>query len=138
MSWSVDIATGYRVIEISTPGSPGPAGEGLTTEATATLSNNQASPIDITGMTLAGFKSAMIHYLVQRVTTGAGAVQLIETGVLLVSLVNGSWILTETLADGDAGVEFSIDGNDIQYVTTNITGTPSISKINWHFMPLVG
>lgn len=79
------------------------------------LANNQTAPnfADIDGMQFNYLKAnqAIIDYVIQRVTTGSGAVALIETGSLyLVYKAPNEWQLKQINADSpdDTGVNFSL------------------------------
>lgn len=79
---------------------------------------------------------ATIDFLIQRVTTSTGATELIETGIFVVSYnpTSDDWSLTiiGTPGPDDSGVDLSIDSNgQVQYISSSITGTASISKITW-------
>lgn len=119
-------------------GPQGPAGDGALPEQSATVLNNQDEPADLTGMLLSGFKAALMFYLIQRITTGAGATVLVESGIYLVSFDGTNWNLTPMGSDADAGIDLSLDGSQVQYMSSDITGTPNISKFNWRFIPLAG
>lgn len=104
-------------------------------ETTADIINNVGLPVWIPGLTfdptvVGGFT---VDYRVYRKTTGAGAVELSEYGTLMgtYSPVAGIWEMTE-MSVGDAGVVFTCayDGK-IGYISTEIFGTPSVSKITF-------
>lgn len=93
---------------------------------------------DITDLkfNLRGVSQATVDFLIQRVTTSGGATELIESGMFVVSYnpTSADWSLTMIGTPGpdDSGIDFSIDSNgQVQYVSTSITGTASISKITW-------
>lgn len=109
------------------------AGGGGIPQTAFTLANNQSSAANITGMlfdsTVGGF---VCEYRIYRQSTGAGATELAEQGVLYgaYSTVATTWALTNGPAVGNAGVTFSIlASGQAQYQSTNITGTANISKI---------
>ena len=98
--------------------------------------NNQASAADITGMSLnkEQVSSAIVEYLIQRVTTGGGAVELIAGGMfhLVYKPTSDSWAIQAigTPGPSSSGVTFSVtSAGQVQYTSTNETGTASISKI---------
>lgn len=79
---------------------------------------------------------AIVDFLIQRVTTSTGATELIESGMFVVSYnpTSDDWSLTMIGTPGpdDSGVDFMIDSSgQIQYRSSSITGTASISKITW-------
>lgn len=83
-----------------------------------------------------GVSVAFVDFLIQRVTTSTGATELIEAGCFQVaySPTSDDWDLTFIGSPGpdDSGVDLSVDSNgQVQYVSSSITGTDSISKITW-------
>lgn len=83
-----------------------------------------------------GVSQAAVDFLIQRITTSTGATELIESGIFVVSYnpTSNNWSLTMLGTPGpdDSGVDLSIDSEgQVQYVSTSITGTASISRINW-------
>lgn len=101
------------------------------------ISNNQASPIAITGLifdpTL--YRSFELDFDIYRNTTGAGATELGERTKMMgvFSTVVNSWQYTFLGANsGGSGVTLSIDATgQIYYTSTNITGTAATSKMNY-------
>lgn len=114
-------------------------------EQSFNLANNQSFAADIVGMRFdkSGVSAAWVDYLIQRVTTGNDAVELIQAGAFVASYNPASedWDLTEIGTPGPdaAGVTLSIteDGQG-QYQTSNITGAPFISRIVWRARTLAG
>jgi hypothetical protein len=114
-------------------------------EQSFTLANNQASQADVTGMKFSfqGVTQVVVDFLIQRVTTGTGAVELIESGFFILSYrpsIDG-WALNlvEINNPDNSGVDFfCISTGQVQYTSTNITGTPSISKLYWRARTLGG
>ena len=103
-------------------------------ERTFELVNNQAAPADVEAMTFSarGVSQAAIDYLIQRVTTGGGAQELIETGTFYVAYkpTSANWVLSG--GPTTAGITLTVTAaGQVQYASTNITGTASISKIAW-------
>lgn len=106
------------------------------TETLFSIANNQVAPSDITGLAfdptkIGGFT---IDYRVYRNTTGGGATELAEQGQLVgaYSPVAGTWEMTEGPDVGDAGIDFSItNAGQVQYTSTNISGTPANSYIRF-------
>jgi hypothetical protein len=103
-------------------------------EKYAELTNNQASAADIDGMKFSReyVSQVTVDYLIQRVTTGTGATELIETGTFYVAYkpTSQDWVLSNV--PSTAGVTLSITSSgQVQYTTTNITGTASISKMTY-------
>lgn len=110
-----------------------------------TLANNQAVAADIIGLALSSksVSQGIIEYLVQRVTTGTGAVELVESGSIhaVYKPTSLSWALVTmgTPGPSTSGVTFSITAaGQIKYTSTNITGTASISKLTFRVRTLAG
>jgi hypothetical protein len=102
------------------------------------LGNNKVTPQDLVGLSFLSERVsfALVEYIVQRVTTGVGATQLIEAGTLRLvwKPTSSTWELTEMPSPGpdNAGIVFSVSADgQVKYTTTNITGSPSISKITY-------
>jgi hypothetical protein len=99
-----------------------------------TLVNNQSVAADIDGLKfdLAKVGQVTVDYLIQRVTTGGGATELIETGTLYAAYkpTSNDWFLINV--PSSAGITLSITSSgQIQYTSTNVTGTASISKLTF-------
>lgn len=102
------------------------------------LTNNLGVAADITGLTFdkAGVSQAIIDYVIQRVTTGGGATELIEAGIKYVVYkpTTAAWAIGTfgTPGPGASGVTLTITATgQVQYTSSNITGTASISRIVW-------
>ncbi|CAB4152345.1 hypothetical protein UFOVP610_7 [uncultured Caudovirales phage] len=106
-------------------------------ERSATILNNQAVAVDVPGLSFNSSSPSLIsiEYILQRITTGGGATQLIQSGILhLVRQPSTpSWNLRHIGSPGpDSSITFSVtSGGRIQYTSTNITGTASISKMTY-------
>lgn len=105
-------------------------------EKTFQLANNQASAANIEELSFNYQKNsqAIVEYLIQRVTTGGGATQLIESGIFLLVYkpTSNTWskVSVGTPGPDASGVTLTVtSAGQVQYVSTNITGTASISKI---------
>ena len=116
-------------------------------EKTFELVNNQAAYANITGLSFNStvLKHAIIEYFVQRVTTGGGAVELHEAGVLRAvwQQTSATWAISQgDAAPDDAGITFGIATSgtvgNVQYQTTNETGTASVSKISYRVRTMAG
>jgi len=108
----------------------------LTSQGTGTHTFTPRGDIDSMKFNYKGISQATIDFLIQRVTTSTGATELIESGMFVVSYnpTSADWSLTMIGTPGpdDSGIDFTIDSNgQVQYVSTSITGTASISRINW-------
>lgn len=102
------------------------------------LTNNNATPADIVGLSFgkAGVSQAIFDYVIQRVTTGGSATELIEAGIkyAVYNPTSNDWSIGPLGTPGpDAGgITFSITAaGQVQYTSSNITGTHSISRIVW-------
>lgn len=117
----------------------------LGVERSFDIANNQAAAADVTGLKFdkRGVSQAIIEFLVQRVTTGAGAVELIESGILIVTYnpTSEDWNLQAVSANtpDNSGVDFTITSSgQVQYTSSNETGTASISKLFYRSRTLAG
>lgn len=109
------------------------------------LANNIASPTEVTGLVFNsdGVSQAVVEYLVQRVTTGTGAHELIESGIFIVcyrpTTVGWSIVLVQINKPDDSGVDFTVTSSgQVQYTSSNIPGTPSISTVYWRSRTIGG
>ncbi len=107
-------------------------------EKTQNLLNNQAVAIDLPGCIFnSSFVSQVIvEYLIQRITTGTGGVELITSGVLhlVYKPILNTWAIVTVGTPGPStsGITFTVTAlGQVQYTSTNIAGTPSISRINY-------
>lgn len=119
-------------------GDTGSAGPSMWTgTGTFTVINNQSSPADVTGLLIDPdtYRGFILEYSVYRNTTGAGATELSETGSVVGSFktVAVAWFLSPgPFTEESAGVTLSITAlGQIQYVSTDITGTPDTSVLNF-------
>ena len=110
----------------------------LGVEQSFELVNNQASAADVVGLQLNGAKTstAIIEYIIQRITTSTGATELVEAGVkqAVFKPVSNSWSLLTIGTPGPSasGVTLSITSlGQVQYTSSNITGTALISKFTY-------
>lgn len=105
-------------------------------ETSFTIANNQSSAANVTGLSFSGasVRSFSVDYHVYRNTTGGGATELAESGVLtgVYSTVAAAWEMTPGPVVGNAGVTFSITAaGQVQYTSTNITGTSGTSVMKF-------
>ena len=114
-------------------------------ERTFTIVNNTAAPADITGLKVnaRGVSQAFVEFLVQRVTTGGGAVELIESGSfnLTYNPTAEDWniTLTQINVPDNSGVDFTVTATgQVQYTSSNVAGTASISRMFWRMRTLAG
>ena len=117
-------------------------GAGAIAQTTFNITNNQATPASVTGLIFdyTVSRSGYIRYTIQRITTGGGATSLVETGIIFVAYRpdTATWDLIPGPSGADyAGVDFSITaGGQVQYVSSNITGTPSVSQLAFAAMTM--
>lgn len=103
------------------------------------LVNNQASSADVEGLMVdkSVASNASVDYLIQRVTTGGGATENVETGTFYLAYKPSAatWVLSA--GPSTAGVTLSVTSlGQVKYTTTNISGTASISRIVWRVRTL--
>lgn len=109
------------------------------------LVNNQSAPADVTGLKVnsRAVSMAIVEFLVQRVTTSTGATELVEAGSFILSYnpTANDWniSLTNINAPDNSGVDFTVTATgQVQYTSTNISGTASISRVVWRMRTLAG
>jgi len=107
--------------------------------------NNQSAAADVTAMRFdyRGASQFAVDYLIQRVTTSTGAVEKLETGVLLFVYkpTSDTWSKVTIGSSGPdvSGVTLSITAlGQVQYTSTNVAGTAHISRIVWRARYLAG
>lgn len=107
-------------------------------ESYCDINNNQSTAKDIDGLKFSSdnINCVIIDYLIQRITTGGGAQELLESGVLycVFKPTSNTWVINKPLTAWpvNAGVTFSITtSGSVQYTSTNITGTASVSKLTY-------
>jgi hypothetical protein len=110
-----------------------------------TLENDVSTPTAIEGMS---FKKefvslAAVRYLIQRITTGVGAVDLIESGTfhLVYRPFTDTWEMHSIGTGGPdtSGVTLTVNSDgQVEYESTDETGTASIFRIIWKTQILNG
>lgn len=110
----------------------------LGTEKFFPLVNNQGSAADIDGLKFSqeSVSQVTVEYLIQRVTTGGGATEKIQSGIFILTYLptTSSWSLVTIGTPGPdvSGVTLSVTSTgQVQYTSTNFSGTESISKITY-------
>lgn len=98
-----------------------------------TIANNTSSATDINGLLFntSQVRAATINYSLYRNTTGGGATELAESGVIQIvyKTVAATWELAQQSV-GNAGVIFSItSGGQFQYTSSNMTGSSYTGKM---------
>lgn len=106
----------------------------LGTERYCAIVNNQTSDANIDGLSFDAEKvsQASVDYLIQRVTTGGGATELIESGTFYAAYkpTSEDWVLSDVPSTAGVTLSITADGQ-VQYTSSNISGTASISKITF-------
>jgi hypothetical protein len=102
------------------------------------LVNNKSTADNIVGLTFdsATISHAIVEYLIQRVTTGTGATELVQAGIfhLVFKPTSNTWeiVAVGTPGPSSSGITFSVTATgQVKYTSSNITGTASISRIVW-------
>lgn len=101
------------------------------------LKNNQSSTADIDDFQFDSTKAGSVYvdYLIQRITTSTGAVELMERGSMFINYrpTALTWdMLIMTTGPDDAGITFSISATgQVGYQSTNELGTASVSRFIW-------
>ena len=148
----LSLATDYYVIALSdntyslaTSLENAEAGTKINITAAGTGNHTFTPRGDVTDLkfNFRGVSQATVDFLIQRVTTSTGATELIESGIFVVSYnpTSDDWSLTMIGTPGpdDSGVDFSIDSSgQVQYRSSSITGTASISRVIWKARTLAG
>jgi len=113
-------------------------------ETIFTITNNQSSAADVTGLLFSGSSTRSARLSVQFYinTTGAGATEMSARGEYLATYKStaGTWDLAPLGVGGDiestsgmpAGITLTITSSgQVQYTSTNVTGTPGTSKMTF-------
>lgn len=93
--------------------------------STASILNNQTSPVDVVGLSFsnAETRSARATYQIKRSVAGN---TLIQSGTLFLDWnpQTSNWVLTHDFTAGNAGVTFTVlPSGQVQYTSTNLTGS---------------
>jgi hypothetical protein len=108
-------------------------GAGFMQETTFTIANNTAVAANVTGLVFssASYKSAVIYCEVRRKTSTN---ELISNGMLRVYYrdLTSTWELLDELGGDDDGVVFSItSAGQVQYTSSNVSGTSYTGKLTF-------
>jgi hypothetical protein len=100
---------------------------------TVSINNNQASPLDITGLLFdtAYTLGAFVEYNIRRSTSLSS---LVETGTLILSFdsITSTWSIARYDSGSSSGVDFSITaGGQLQYTSSNMSGTSYSGQIKY-------
>jgi len=97
---------------------------------TQTITNNQSTPANITGAVIDSgtIKVFTVDYSIVRTTASSNVIEEGSFSGLYFPLTT-TWTLSgQTYSGNDAGITFSItSGGQLQYVSSNISGTPVLS-----------
>lgn len=123
-----------NIIELDT----GEVGVGSISETSSSILNNQTVPQDISNLAFEmpddrSIRAVYIEYTIYRNSTGAEATELSEVGTIngVWKTVEQKWYITRE-GLGDAGLVITIqDNGQLQYTSSNMTGTPSIGVMRF-------
>lgn len=106
-------------------------------ETSDTITNNQVAAANLTAIfSGASYSSFVLNYRVYRNTTGGGATELSERGIIMgvYKPTAATWEMTQTYV-GSSGVTLSCvaASGQIQYTSTNMTGSASQSYIKYTY-----
>ena len=106
-----------------------------TTQTTFTIANNQASPANVTGLSFssASHRGAIVEYDITRKTaTASSEVRAIGSLILVYRTETSSWSMEEQSNHDDVGVTFTVTaGGQVQYTSTNISGSSYVGTMNF-------
>lgn len=111
-------------------------GAGAIGETEFTVANNQGAAANVTGLSVssASYRGAIVEYDVTRKTdTASSEVRCVGTMFLQYRAESSAWEICGTSENGDdVGVTFSItSGGQVQYTSTNISGSNYAGKMNF-------
>lgn len=119
--------------------------ETLGSEKYFQIVNDTFVETDVDGLafTSSTVSQAVVDFLIQRVTTGGGATELITSGTFhaVFKPASNLWdiVYMGTPGPSASGVTFTITATgQVQYTSTYITGTESISKLTYRARTLGG
>ena len=102
------------------------------------LVNNTSVAANVDGLIFdkGHVSKATVHMLIQRVTTGGSAVELLDHGFLIISYnpTAATWNISRygSGVPDNTGVVLTITATgQVQYTTSNIGGTAQLSRIIW-------
>jgi hypothetical protein len=98
-------------------------GNSLDIEYNSAILNNQSTPNNVNGLILNDslYRGFTIDYLVWRATDINSRVQYGQLRATY-NANTSTWYLSDTYSGQDAGVEFSVNVNQVEYTSTNLTG----------------
>lgn len=99
---------------------------GLVAATNFTIANNQASPTNVTGLTLDGAVYGSARIDIQMKRSDATPTELVSYIQLFLTYKSSGWVLEQVDHGDDAGVEFSVTTSlgvaQIKYTSTNMAG----------------
>jgi hypothetical protein len=112
-------------------------------ESLSVINNNQVAVANVDGLAFdsSRVRGAIVYYTVYRLTTGVGAQEAVETGIMFLGYksVANTWDLV-VIGSGGAGITFSmsaITSGQVQYVTTNyVPNTGYVGKCKFRALAL--
>lgn len=112
--------------------------EPLGYEKHSDIVNNTTTSANVEGLSFNSDKvsHAIVDYFIQRITTGGGAQELVESGTLhlMYRPTSNDWVIYKASITSmpSSGITFSISSTgQVKYTSSNITGTQKISKISY-------
>ena len=100
-----------------------PSSGDIGTEATFSAANNQASPVNVTGLAFANgtVRSFISHVSVTILTSGDVDNRYASYTLHGVQKISGGWVLNSRFVGDNTGVHFSIDtAGQVKYTSTNV------------------
>ena len=140
--------SGYiKIATISVPAVTGPTSQSditdnrpilstFSVEKSFTLANNQGVAASITGLSFDPnlYRGVIIEYDIYR-KTATGSTECREIGrlILTYSTEDGAWTFERdaVATKNDTGITFSMSGNQLKYVSTNISGSSYVGNFNY-------
>lgn len=111
-------------------------GGGSIGETDFTLANNQGSAANVTGLSVssASYRGAVVEYDITRKTdTASSEVRSMGQMFLQYRAQSSAWEIAGIQENGDdAGITFSVtSGGQVQYTSTNISGSNYVGKLTF-------
>jgi len=99
------------------------------TVSSFSLTNNQTTPADITGLTFnvstGGILSVKVDYIIQRIYD-SGASVVVESGLIIGNFDGSNFRMSEESTGDDAGITISVTSTgQFQYISSNLANSTS-------------
>jgi len=95
----------------------------------STITNNQTTPLAVTGAIFDGFRAVVANYSIYRVTDDNEVAQVGQLRLTYKTNAN-TWSITDDFSGDDAGVTFSVDATgQLLYTSSDLTGANYDSKL---------